>query len=113
MKLFRVLLVILSVNILIYTLYTGTSHGWNLLSIFVKDISEFTWPGQFNTDFTSFLLLSGLWTMWRQKFSAASVVLGLVAFVGGIIFLAPYLLYLSFKNDGDIGAVLLGKHFKS
>ena len=37
-----------------------------------------TWAGQFNMDFTCFLLLSGLWLAWRHAFSPSGIVLGVV-----------------------------------
>lgn len=38
----------------------GASHAWNLFPVFFGDIAAMTWAGQFNADFTGFLLLSGL-----------------------------------------------------
>lgn len=69
------------------------------------------WAGQFNVDFMSFLLLSALWTSWRNKFSFNGICLGIVAFFGGIMFLAPYLLWNSFKAKGNIKAILLGDNY--
>lgn len=112
MKLFRILLIVLTINIFIYTLYTGINYGWNLFSIFFTDIFNFTWAGQFNTDFISFLVLSALWTSWRQKFSSNGLLLAIIALVGGIMFLAPYLLYLTYKNENDIHKVILGENIK-
>lgn len=109
MALFRVLLCIMIAEILIYTGLVGLAHGWNLVPIFFADIAAMTWPGQFNVDFMSFLVLSALWTMWRNHFSAGGIGLGILALFGGIMFLAPYLLILSFRADGDIKQILLGQ----
>ncbi|MBY0314690.1 MAG: hypothetical protein K2Q26_04180 [Bdellovibrionales bacterium] len=54
------------------------------------------------------LILSGLWTAWRNKFSLVGLILGFAALIGGISFLAPYLLYLTFKENGKIRSVLVG-----
>ena len=43
-----------------YTMIVGVSHGWNLLPRISDDIAVMTWPGRFNSDFTTFLLLSNL-----------------------------------------------------
>lgn len=110
MIIFRLLLILLTINILIYTGITGLNHGWNLVPIFFNDIAAMAWPGQFNTDFMSFLILSMSWTMWRNKFSPLGIGLGVVALFGGIMFLAPYLLFLSFQTRGDMRAVMLGAH---
>ncbi len=58
--------------------YTGTTiarYGWDLLPVFFGDMTAMTWPSQFNFDFFAFLLLSGLWTAWRNSFSLAECLL--------------------------------------
>ena len=57
------------------------------MPIFFGDMAKFTWPGQFNLDFTTFLMLSGLWVAWRHHFSASGLILGAIAVVGGMLFL--------------------------
>lgn len=108
MTFFRILLAILTINIIGYTLIVGMYHGWDLVPIFFRDIAAMTWPGQFNMDFASFLILSGSWVMWRNEFSPAGIALGLVAFFGGILFLGIYLLVLSFQC-ADLREILLGQ----
>lgn len=105
---FRILLAVMIVEIVIYTGFVGMEHGWNLIPIFFNDILAMTWPGQFNLDFMGFLTLSGIWTMWRNQFSAKGLMLSLFAFFGGIMFLAPYLLFLTVQTNGDMKKVLLG-----
>jgi hypothetical protein len=104
----RVLLVTIFVVILSYTLIVGASHGYDLLSIFFGDIARFGWPGQFNVDFSSFLVLSALWTAWRNNFSAAGLGLAILAFFFGGVFLSAYLLFLSWRTRGDIAVMLMG-----
>lgn len=94
------------------TIYTGTviaNHGIGLFPIFFGDITAAVWPGQFNADFLCFLMLSALWTAWRNKFTATGLLLAAVAFVGGAGFFLPYLLFLSFKTRGDIDLLLTGR----
>ena len=91
-----------------YTLRVGSHHGWDLLPVFFGDIAAMSWNGQFNLDFFGFLLLSGLWLAWRHHFSAAGLVLGLVAVFGGMLFLATYLLVVLAQVHGDAAALLLG-----
>jgi hypothetical protein len=107
--LFRFFLAVEFVCLTGYTLLVGSKHGWNLLPVFFVDIATMTWPGQFNFDFMTFLLLSGLWLAWRNNFSVAGLVLGMIGVFGGMMFLAPYLLYASFQAQGDIKVLLLGK----
>lgn len=111
MKYFQGLLVILTLTIASYTLIAGNKMGWDLFTVFITDIKSITWAGQFNIDFSSYLFLSFLWISWRSKFSAKGVFLGLVAQILGILFFAPYLLYLSDINNGDMKKILLGKNY--
>ena len=106
---FRVLLVVIFLCVSCYTVMVGVNHGWNLLPIFFADMAAMNWPGQFNTDFMSFLLLSGLWLAWRHHFSPAGLVLGVLGFFGGILVLTPYQFFYSFKVNGDVRVLFLGE----
>jgi len=72
-------------------------------------MAALNWPGQFNFDFMCFLTLSGLWLAWRHHFSLGGLALGVLGIFGGIMVLAPYLLFTSYKANGDIKILLLGK----
>ena len=106
---FRILLVGLWVCLLLYTGAVILQHGWGLLPIFFGDIGRVVWPGQFNLDFLCFLILSALWTAWRDAFSARGLLLAVPALFGGAGFLLPYLFFLTVREKGDIKAVLLGR----
>ena len=106
---FRTLLIVFIVAIISFTGVVISNHGWNLLPIFFGDMAAMTWPGQFNFDFFCFLILSGLWLAWRHHFSTGGIVLGVLGLFGGIMFLAPYLLIASFKANGDMKILFLGK----
>lgn len=108
MTAFRLLLVVMLTVIIGYTLVTGANHGWNLVPIFFGDIATMDWHGQFDLDFMCFLALSGLWTAWRNDFSPAGLLLGVVAFFMGTVFLTIYLLVLLSASRGDMAAVMLG-----
>jgi hypothetical protein len=110
MTAFRLLLVLQILLVSIYTVVVGSAHGWDLLSIFFGNIIQFSWAGQFNFDFLMMLTLSALWTAWRNNFSPLGLGLGVVALVGGILFLAPYLLFLSFQEKGNMKSVVLGRN---
>jgi len=97
---FRVFLAVVFAGVFIYTTTVGVTHGWNLLPVFFGDIAAMTWAGQFNMDFSCFLLLSGLWLAWRHAFSPSGILLGVVGVFGGILVLAPYLLHASLDAPG-------------
>lgn len=109
MTAFRGYLVLVLACLTGYTLMVGINHGWNLLPILFANIAEMTWSGQFNLDFMTFLGLSGIWVVWRHQFTGRAIALGLVAFFGGMMFLAPYLLWASVQAGGDMKVLLLGK----
>lgn len=109
MTAFRALLVVLWVVLVGYTAIVIANHGMGLLNVFFGDMAAMGWPGQFNLDFMSLLTLSGLWVAWRHQFSGPGLVLGVLAFLGGGLFLATYLLIVTAQSNGDVKEVLLGK----
>lgn len=106
---FRVLLALLFIGIIAFTLVAGLNHGWNLFQVFADDLTAMNWAGQFNFDFSSYLMLSGLWVAWRHQFSGKGLIFGAIASVFGILFFAPYLFIESFKHNGDVRSLLLGE----
>ena len=109
MPLFRALLVAIILIVGVYTSITISSHGIGLYAVFFGDMAEMTWRGQFNLDFLCFLILSGVWIAWRHAFSASGLLLGFAAFNLGAPFLAGYLLIESYRTNGDVAALLLGR----
>ncbi|MFZ1743971.1 MAG: hypothetical protein WAT93_14030 [Pontixanthobacter sp.] len=109
MALFRIFLIAAFLAIGTYTMIAVGSHGWNLVPIFFGDIAAMNWPGQFNTDFFTFLLLSGIWIAWRNEFTPAALGLALVGVFGGMLFLSAYLLFLTYQTGGNIKAIMLGE----
>lgn len=108
MVLFRLFLATCLVVIVGYTLVTISNHGLGLLPVFFGDMAKMGWPGQFNLDFFTLLLLSGLWVAWRHHFSPVGLGLGVIAVFGGMPFLSAYLLIVSFTTRGDLKSMLLG-----
>lgn len=106
MKVFQSILFVMFFGILILTIYAVNIQGLNLFKYAVLT----GWQGQFNFDFFCYLLLSGLWIAWREKFSQKGILLGLIASVGGIFFFAPYLFILTLKTKGNLKEILLGKN---
>jgi hypothetical protein len=104
----RMLLVAMVLGMYSYTGYVALQNGWGILPAFLEDVSAMNWSGQFNLDFSCYLLLSALWIAWRNRFSFSGIALGALSSVLGISFLAPYLLYLTFKTQGNLSQILLG-----
>jgi hypothetical protein len=82
--------------------------GWNLFPIFFADVAKVGWAGQFDLDFSCYLLLSGSWIAWRHRFTPAGIALGLLGTIGGTLMLAPYLIIEGSRAKGDMRALLLG-----
>ncbi|WP_232223435.1 hypothetical protein [Sphingorhabdus lutea] len=97
--------------LLYYTIVTiGISqNGVNLFPDFFGDMAAMEWPGQFNFDFMLMLMLSALWTAWRNNFSVSGLLLAVIAFFGGASFLSMYLLYLTFSEKRNVKAMLVGR----
>jgi hypothetical protein len=107
MLVLRTVLVVHLAILTAYTLVVMQNHGMNLFPDWFGDIAAMGWPGQFNVDFWGFLVVSALWTAWRNAFSALGLVLAVVAFFGGMMFLSIYVLILSLGAP-DIRSILLG-----
>lgn len=106
----RIFLIAIVATLAIYTLNVGIGHGWNLFPIFFNDIFRGNWSGQFNLDFTFMLMISALWTAWRNRFTALGFALGFLALIGGSLFLSTYLFVLTYKHKGNITDIMLGSN---
>lgn len=107
-NLFKTLLVFQSIMLLVYTFFTFKTEGADIFSIFIINIKSLTWNGQFNLDFSCYLLLSAIWITWRNKFSLSSFFIGIVAMIVGIMVFAPYLFWLLTIEKGNLKRVLIG-----
>ena len=106
---FRTLLLTLWLLLVVYTAAVIARHSLNFLPVFFGDIGTAAWPGQFNLDFLCLLILSALWTAWRNRFSTSGLLLAVAALLGGAAFLLPYLVFLTVKTGGDWDQILLGR----
>ena len=105
---FKALLLFQTIGLIIYTFIAIQTEGVNFLVIALNNLKSLTWSGQFNLDFSCYLTLSGLWIMWRNKFTPMFIIVGFSAMILGFIFFAPYLLYLLTKENGDLKRVFIG-----
>lgn len=108
MKAFRLALITLLVGLLIFTGAVIAEHGMNFITPFFSAIGEMGWQGQFNFDFAIMLLLLGFWAAWRNRFTPAGLLLGVAGVVLGAGFLTSYLLYLTWRERGDVVRILVG-----
>lgn len=69
------LLAVMTVVVGILTVLAFQREGAGLFDVFVGNMLAGGWNGQFNADFTCYLLLSGLWLMWRNHFRPGSILL--------------------------------------
>ncbi len=106
---FRIYLVVMFLAISGYTAVVAAEHGLGLIPVFFGDMAAMGWPGQFNLDFMCFLSLSALWLAWRHHFTPAGLLLGVLGFFGGALFLSVYLLVVSFQEGVDFRVMLLGR----
>jgi hypothetical protein len=106
---FRLLLVAIVATVGVYTILVIGQHGMDFVTPFFGDIAKMGWPGQFNMDFWSFLILGSIWLMWRHHFSPLGLFFGLIIFAGGAPFLCSYLLVVMARDKADIAELLLGK----
>jgi hypothetical protein len=104
----KALLIIQTIGLVGYTVIAMQHDGINFLARAQQFVTSMTWMGQFTLDFQCYLILSALWIAWRNRFSAYSMLIAIVAMVLGIIVFAPYVLYLLSKHEGDLKRVLLG-----
>lgn len=106
----RIALIGMAALVALFTLTAVQQDGFDLVTPFFTPILAMTWPGQFHIDFVCYLVLSGMWMAWRSGFSGGGIALGILAPPLGILFFAPYLLYLLSKSDGNVRSVILGVH---
>lgn len=76
MTIFRLVLIAIITFVGAYTVAVVGQHGVDFVSPFFGDIAEMGWPGQFNMDFWSFLILGSIWLMWRHHFSSLGLLFG-------------------------------------
>lgn len=98
-----------TIALLIYTVVAVKNQGWTLFNVMLENVTALNWSGQFNLDFSCYLTLSGIWIMWRGNFKPQSIAIGLIALIFGIVFFAPYVLYLLYIEKGNIVNLLVGK----
>ncbi|MCE1190279.1 MAG: hypothetical protein LWX56_14215 [Ignavibacteria bacterium] len=94
---------------LVYTLMVIKFEGMNFVPVFIHNISQFSWSGQFNLDFSFYLVLSAIWIIWRNGPGVKSFILAIAALAGGTLFFSLYLAYVIIAEKGDLARVVTGE----
>ena len=111
MNAFRLYLIVAWVALQIYSAMVGQNHSFDQIGPeFNAAVKAMTWQGQMNVDFAAALALTGLWAGWRNGWSLLGWVLAIASFVAGTTVSMAYLLFLTYREKGDIKRVLLGVH---
>jgi len=112
MKALRILLLIATMGIYIFTAKAIISNGWNWPAVAISDLQALDWRTQFDFDFIVHLLLLASWVVWREGGSVKAYVFGFLSIVLGGMFSFPYIIYATFKARAEPTALLLGVHFR-
>lgn len=68
----KTVLVIQTIALLIYTGIPIKNDGFNFLERTMEFVLSLSWMGQFALDFQCYLILSALWIIWQNQFTATS-----------------------------------------
>jgi hypothetical protein len=94
------------------TFRAGSTLGLGVAGdIFLADLSH-PWRGQFNLDFLGHLVLIAVWLVWSASSRTLGVAFGLLAVIGGGLFTFAYLFVQTFRHDGSIASMVLGRHYR-
>jgi hypothetical protein len=104
----KLVLLAQTLSLVIYTYLAQMNEGWGLVGQVSKNLIAMGWNGQFNLDFACYLLLSAWWILWRNDFKPISFAIAILAGLIGIMFFAPYLVYLLAAEKGNLKRVLVG-----
>jgi hypothetical protein len=94
------------------TILAGQKLGFDKAGDFFFGDMAHPWRAQFNMDFGFHLLLVAAWMIWSSKNRVLGLLFGLLAITCGAVFTFAYLFAQTFRNDGNINAVILGRHYK-
>ena len=110
MLLLRLSLIVFTIAIFAVTIAVVGNAGYDWPSTFFGDLAALNWAAQFNTDLVIHLGLVGVWVAWREGFGVKGIVFGVFCVMWGGMFTFPYMLYASYRANGDPAAILLGVH---
>jgi hypothetical protein len=110
MTLLRIFLSVSTLVIYAVSIYVIATMGINWPAVYFGDLLKLDWRSQFNTDLLIALCLFLIWVIWREGFTAKGFLFGFLFMNLGFMFGCPYLLFATYKANGNIKALLLGVH---
>ena len=110
MTLLRAFLIIATLIIYVVSIYVIATMGLNYPAVFLSDMLKLNWRSQFNTDLLIALCLFLIWVAWREGFTIKGFLFSLLFMNLGFMFGCPYLLFATYRANGNIKALLLGVH---
>lgn len=113
MTLLRSFLSICTALIFTVSIYVIVTLGFNWVTIYFSDLLKLDWRSQFNTDLLIYISLMTIWVTWREGFTPKGFLFGFLNFFCGAMFACPYLLFSTYKANGDLKSVLLGVNTNS
>jgi hypothetical protein len=112
-QLFRLALTAAWLTLLWMTIQAAQTVGLDKAGyVFVGDMAH-PWRAQFNADFSFFLLLVAAWLIWSARNRALGVCFAVLSIICGGLFTLAYLFIATFRTQGSIKAVLLGRHYSA
>jgi len=110
MTLLRAFLIATTILIFSVSIYVIITMGINFPAIYFGDLLKLDWRSQFNTDLLIALCLFLIWVIWREGFTTKGFLFGFLFLLLGFMFGCPYLLFATYKANGDAKVLLLGVH---
>jgi peptidoglycan biosynthesis protein MviN/MurJ (putative lipid II flippase) len=111
MNLFRGFLILAWLLLMAVTFHAINTLGLEGGKVFFDDFAQ-AWRAQFYTDFLLHVLPITAWVFWREPSKIAGLLCAVGTTFGGV-FTLLYLLIATFREQGDIRRVLLGRHYTS
>jgi len=108
----RLFLFVSTIIIYAVTIVAALSYGINWPAVYFSVLIQGNWRSQFNADFLIHLFLLATWVAWREGFTIRGYVFGFLSIFMGGMFGFPYILYATYKANGDPRGILLGIHAK-
>ena len=68
------------------------------------------WRAQFYTDFSLHLVLTAAWVLYRARTPARGAAYAFLVLALGALFTIPYVVAAAAKAEGQVRALLLGRH---
>jgi hypothetical protein len=110
MTLLRSFLITAALLIYAISIYVIVTMGLNYPAVYFSDLLNLDWRSQFNTDLLIYISLMAIWVTWREGFTPKGFLFGFLNIFLGSLFGCLYLLFATYKAQGNPKVLLLGIH---